>query len=765
MSTSFTLLFFFFIISVLLLVVQRIRPLSIIGGLPIAFIAFIGLQSVVFNFLSIWNKVTVAGVVGSNSILSLLALVWLFLSCRESPRKHFEIKIRALVRAFQNPIFYLLAPLLIIFYHIGFLTSVPNTYDSLTYHMARVAHWIQNQSIAYYPTNISRQNEMSPGAEYVIFFLQLLAGNDRLAVLPQFVSYIFLAFGLVYLLRVYRIPKKSVPALVLLSMSTPMAVLQATTTQNDLVCSLTVLAILISLSRLLRGKVKRLRTSEYVLICLSISVGYLVKPTSLLFAFPFICAAIIIQFRNLPQLNILQGQYIGRLIVIIGTALLVAGPDLIRKIIHNVERKEVYPLLAQWDTDRLLNPIRTLGQNLPWPEVTKDILGWFGYKGSIITSNVFEITQDFIGNPVQLLSLLAMTSITLFISFFGLVSKNKRGSYLLLSLCPLAAWCCFALFVRNQLWITRLQLPSFFLVPISFAYLLELIKRNKMLFTLVNGLVIIVTLFSLSYATYAAVHNKTRSLDLAMFWGGRVLPRENGYYNNVPIKERHDFFIKKTIEQKCDRIGLLLGGDSVDYPLTWQLMNLGKNARHVFPGGVDAWPCMMYVEDGGREHVPSQSEQWLSAGDYHTWLRNEKYEFDRATNICVKSDPVKNNDIILLQDIEFTSNEKGVSLQALGKDSFIELPAFSCRASSSIVLRIKMWSPVETEAQVYYSSEVKGRFLERHSQIKKVTSGFNELYFMFPSNNMIGSIRFDPGKLAAEYVLYSFEARSVQDKH
>jgi hypothetical protein len=43
----------------------------------------------------------------------------------------------------------------------------PQTWDSLTYHLSRVAHWTQNRSIGHYISGIERQNSMSPGYEQV----------------------------------------------------------------------------------------------------------------------------------------------------------------------------------------------------------------------------------------------------------------------------------------------------------------------------------------------------------------------------------------------------------------------------------------------------------------------------------------------------------------------------------------------------------------------------------------------------------------------
>jgi hypothetical protein len=60
-----------------------------------------------------------------------------------------------------------------------------NVWDSMTYHAPRVMHWLQQRSLAHYPTNIPRQLESAPGAELQISTLVLLAGNDRPMNLPE----------------------------------------------------------------------------------------------------------------------------------------------------------------------------------------------------------------------------------------------------------------------------------------------------------------------------------------------------------------------------------------------------------------------------------------------------------------------------------------------------------------------------------------------------------------------------------------------------
>ncbi|MFO8086762.1 MAG: hypothetical protein R6T91_03000, partial [Bacteroidales bacterium] len=46
------------------------------------------------------------------------------------------------------------------------ILAPPNTWDSMTYHMSWVMHWLQNRSVDHYPTHIIRQIEMNPWAEF-----------------------------------------------------------------------------------------------------------------------------------------------------------------------------------------------------------------------------------------------------------------------------------------------------------------------------------------------------------------------------------------------------------------------------------------------------------------------------------------------------------------------------------------------------------------------------------------------------------------------
>src|SRR5262249_12611735 len=68
------------------------------------------------------------------------------------------------------------------------LLAPPNNYDSQTYHLPRLEHWVAQGDVAFYPTVMDRQLAMAPGAEYLLLHLRLLAGGDALYNLVQFAA-------------------------------------------------------------------------------------------------------------------------------------------------------------------------------------------------------------------------------------------------------------------------------------------------------------------------------------------------------------------------------------------------------------------------------------------------------------------------------------------------------------------------------------------------------------------------------------------------
>jgi len=84
---------------------------------------------------------------------------------------------------------------------LGFLALLTPTtnWDSLMYHLPRVLHWIQQQSLEPYPTHNTRQIEFAPWPAFVITHLHLLNGNDYLDNLVQWSAMVICVFVASYI--------------------------------------------------------------------------------------------------------------------------------------------------------------------------------------------------------------------------------------------------------------------------------------------------------------------------------------------------------------------------------------------------------------------------------------------------------------------------------------------------------------------------------------------------------------------------------------
>ncbi|MET8229092.1 glycosyltransferase family 39 protein [Micromonospora sp. NPDC005298] len=117
------------------------------------------------------------------------------------------------------------------------LLAEPNNFDSQTYHLPKVEHWVAQGDLDFWPTAIHRQVTIPPGAEYLLLHLRLLTGGDALHNLAQW------AAGVLCLLVVARITaqlgggRRAQLLTAFVLASTPMVALQATSTQTDLVCA------------------------------------------------------------------------------------------------------------------------------------------------------------------------------------------------------------------------------------------------------------------------------------------------------------------------------------------------------------------------------------------------------------------------------------------------------------------------------------------------------------------------------------------------
>ena len=755
---------FLFVVNFLCLldVVLKFRNLPIYGALPVAFAFFVALESIILNSLSVFKAVNASGVILAHIVFLTVWIIWSYRKNRIKCIVRIVYRTILMFSSFwKNSKYRILIPTIVILGLTAFIYP-PNNWDSMTYHMARVAHWIQNGSVGYYETAIDRQNIMGPGAEYIIIFFQVLTHSDIFANVVQLSSFIILILSAKYLVRIIGIPERLSPYLIVISVITPMALLQATSTQNDLVAAVMTFAIIISFGRLYSGQFKRMNRNEFMIAGISVGSAFLVKPTSIIIAAPLILLGIILQSGKILKQPKILNKLIVDIFVFILMFIIVAGPDIIRKGSEVYSRGEVYlyPVFSQWTSDRLWNPIRTVGQNTPFPEKTKLILGNIGYSDDLCSNNVFSNHEDLVGNPIQFLVIFftGFVSIILFPFFVG---KRKYRRLILLSLYPFAAWVLFALVVKNNAWITRLQLPIFFLLPFSFAFLSVIAEKKKVSRLILSWSIKIVFILSLSYGFVVVTQNRSRPISLAHFFGN-IPSRESSYYNNRNMKASHDYLLETAKAVKCSRIGLIIGGDSYDYPLSWRAMQQNIQTRHMSTKSDWDWPCLLYAEKNCQENILKKGQLWLPiVGDSQTFYKNIRYRFSVSKN---KSLLINHNngfsDIDGIHEVSILSHPNGIVLKSNGEDPQVLLPQFTFPYNKPIIIKIIISSSKNTILQLFYSTKSNPVYTEEQSKKKAIKVGYNEIYIELGPRCYNGRLRLDPGKTDGDFILHSFEVRS-----
>ena len=134
------------------------------------------------------------------------------------------------------------------------LAIAPNNLDGMTYHLSRIAYWLQYDSALHFPGGTQRQLLAPPNGEMIQAWTIALAGVD---VFVQLVQWSFLVgLGvLVYLgARLLELPRHAALFAGSLYVVLPQPILQAATVQNDLIVTFFVGAVAVFGVRGLRDR-------------------------------------------------------------------------------------------------------------------------------------------------------------------------------------------------------------------------------------------------------------------------------------------------------------------------------------------------------------------------------------------------------------------------------------------------------------------------------------------------------------------------------
>jgi hypothetical protein len=362
--------------------------------------------------------------------------------------------------------------------------SPPNNFDSMTYHMARVSHWIQDQNIRYFPTAIPRQNYSMPLAEYAILHLQILSKGDHYANLIQWFSFSMAILITTLIAKDLKVPPRGQWITGALAATLPMAILQSSSTQNDLVVSAFCLAFVYFLIR----SISTGKWFNILLAALSMGFALATKGT----AYIFIAAAglgigggALLQ-KDREQIKKLLFRY--SMIIVIGLILnagiYMRNFDLYRNplitsneriIVEEISPRVLFANLVRNGAVHLSSPIETANQF-----VENKISGLLGSElnnpKSTFQESKFElsfsINEDEAGNGLHLI--LMGTAV---LSLPWLKTDHKKD-WMIYGTALIFSYLLFSLVFKWQPWGGRLQTPIFLLGCSVSGYFLDKVFRK-----------------------------------------------------------------------------------------------------------------------------------------------------------------------------------------------------------------------------------------------------------------------------------------------
>lgn len=164
------------------------------------------------------------------------------------------------------------------------LISAPNNIDAASFGLARVMHWIQNQSLDYFPTHITWQLYLAPFASFVFLHTILLSGTNYFTNLSQWIFALGSLVTATLIVAYFRGNIKTQILAAAIASTIPIGILQSSTSGDDYILTFFLAAfVYFSLAF-----IKDQRKIFLFISAVSLGLCLLTKQPAYLYALPFI---------------------------------------------------------------------------------------------------------------------------------------------------------------------------------------------------------------------------------------------------------------------------------------------------------------------------------------------------------------------------------------------------------------------------------------------------------------------------------------------
>ena len=453
----------------------------------------------------------------------------------------------------------------------------PNNWDSMTYHMARIAHWVMNESIEPYPTHIYRQIYQPPLAEWIIAQVCILNKADYFANAVQLYFLLATMGVLNQIMLQFNSSKKTRIWASTIAFTTPSVFMQATSTQNDIVVSFFLLSCILFFIRYLNESTVK----NALFIGLSMGLAILTKGTAFVYLIPIIlfCGAYLIYLIFKKEKSIISISF--QMIVLVIVTLTIGFNHYYRNfklsgdifgasddhyfnknitlkssgvgILKNIGNHFSTPLTSSI-TNQVVEKVHLMTQ-IPINDEN------YNYKGIHFKLNEWNHNEDEVSNVFQLVLILG---VCLFIIFNW---KNRNKLLWLSTLFCLFTFALFSFILKWQPWHMRLQVPLFILFAIPISIVLEKIKLEKITSSILA--------ISILYCFVLALVNPNRPLKNEK--QAKLTTRFEKYFVAMPpyLKEYKllRYKLKKKMNTNWD-----VHGDTWEYPIYYDCFSVERTS-------------------------------------------------------------------------------------------------------------------------------------------------------------------------------------------
>lgn len=193
-----------------------------------------------FEILSLFRAIDANNFLRINILVCFLAfLFWIIKKAPMLITEKFDFSLKEILKQLQKDKillvmgYFFLFSVLISFFLAMYAPT--NQWDSMTYHVARVAFWIQHKSLAHFESSSISPIIFPPNAEILFLWPMVFIKKDFMAGMVQYTSFLGSLWVLYSFLSYIKVSKRRTLWTIFVFASLPEIILQSSSTQNDLV--------------------------------------------------------------------------------------------------------------------------------------------------------------------------------------------------------------------------------------------------------------------------------------------------------------------------------------------------------------------------------------------------------------------------------------------------------------------------------------------------------------------------------------------------